>query len=65
MIPDGVSTSELIQHAIVGLVALWALTVVLRKVLGVFEKRPASQAPACGNCAAGQAAHKKPGTPSR
>jgi hypothetical protein len=33
---------ELVQHAAVSVVALGALAVVLRRVLGVFESRPAA-----------------------
>lgn len=55
---------ELVQHAIVSLVALGALGVVIRKVRGVFETRPPSQPPGCGTCAAGHAAQKKQAPPS-
>ncbi|BCS31575.1 hypothetical protein TBR22_A07770 [Luteitalea sp. TBR-22] len=59
----GASAGDLMQHATVSLVALGALGVVLRRVLGVFEPRPpAGQAgaaggphaagPACSHCAA-------------
>ncbi len=58
---------ELVQHVTVFVIALAAAAVVLRKVLGVFERRPAGSAagathgasPACGHCAAGHAAMKK------
>jgi hypothetical protein len=54
--------NELVQHAAVSLVALGALAVVLRRVLGVFESRPAASpsstgtphagGPSCSHCAA-------------
>lgn len=53
------AAGELIQHATVFVVALGALAVVLRKVLGVFDRRPAAQKPACGTCASGAVAHRK------
>jgi hypothetical protein len=53
---------ELVQHAAVSVVALGALAVVLRRVLGVFESRPAAApgsagtphagGPSCSHCAA-------------
>lgn len=68
MIPETATIGELVQHALVTLVALGAAGVVLRRVLGVFE-RPASQSsspgaphatgPACSHCAAGNAAQKR------
>ncbi len=59
---------ELVQHATVFVIALAAAVIVLRKVLGVFERRPANQTtggahsagPACSHCAAGNAAMAKP-----
>ena len=64
MIPDATTVNAFVQHATVSAVALGALAVVLRRVLGVFEKRPAGQsgaaaAPGCSHCAAGSAAAKK------
>ena len=58
---------EFAQHIAVFVIALVAAIVVVRKVLGVFETRPAAQAqgsgssarPACSHCASGSAAMKK------
>jgi hypothetical protein len=64
--PDAATMNDFLQHAVVTAVALGALTVVLRRVLGVFERRPPTSAPAstqgapgCSHCAAGSAAQKK------
>jgi len=60
--PAAASIGDLLQHATVTAVALGALGVVLRRVLGVFETRPAGPAapsPGCSHCAAGSAAAKK------
>ena len=64
--PDAATVNGFVQHAVVSAVALGALGVVLRRVLGVFERRPpaspagmAQGAPGCSHCAAGSAAHKK------
>jgi hypothetical protein len=45
---DAMTVGELIQHALVTVVAFGALAIVLRKVLGVFDKRPAASGPAAG-----------------
>ena len=65
--PDAATVNGFVQHAVVSVVALGALGVVLRRVLGVFERRrPASSpgmthgASGCSHCAAGSAAQKKP-----
>ncbi len=64
----GAPPYEFVQHVVVFLVAIAAAFVVLRKVLGVFEARQSGQSPgpgahaaspACGHCAAGNAAMKK------
>jgi hypothetical protein len=53
---DAMTVGELIQHALVTIVAFGALAVVLRKVLGVFDKRQASTpapgrpSPTCSHC---------------
>ena len=73
--PDMTSLTDSVQHLIVTLVALGALAIVLRKVLGVFgggaivssttasgSGKPSSAAPACGHCAAGTAATTGPRT---
>lgn len=61
MIPAGMRLGEVVQHAIVALVAMGAVAVVLRRVLGVFEPRPATPTaaggtpaggPGCSHCAA-------------
>ena len=64
--PDAATVNGFVQHAVVSAVALGALAVVLRRVLGVFERRPpasspgvAQAAPGCSHCAAGNAAQKK------
>jgi len=68
--PDAIALVDSAQHVIVTLVALGALAIVLRKVLGVFggaststaapgTARPPSAAPNCGHCAAGTAATTK------
>lgn len=68
MIPAAATLNEIVQHLTVSAVALAACVVVLRRVLGVFERRPttptegpglANATPACGHCAAGSAAAKK------
>ena len=68
MIPEAASVNELVQHAVVSAVALGAVAVVLRRVLGVFETRPGNPpgtggagqpAPGCSHCAAGTAAQKQ------
>ena len=62
MNPAAASVGNLLQHATVTAVALGALGVVLRRVLGVFGTRPAgpaASAPACSHCASGSAAHAK------
>ena len=38
--PDAATVNDFVQHAVVSVVALGALGVVLRRVLGVFERRP-------------------------
>ena len=43
MMPDASTVNAFVQHATVTVIALGALTVVLRRVLGVFGKRPAAQ----------------------
>lgn len=68
MNPAAASVGDLLQHATVTAVALGALGVVLRRVFGVFGRRPApaagagsagiSGSPACSHCAAGSAAAK-------
>lgn len=63
---DAMTFGDLVQHATVCLVALAALAVIVRRVLGVFETRPAGRgsaggpgaAPACSHCASGHAAQK-------
>ena len=64
--PDAATMNGFVQHAVVSAVALGALAVVLRRVLGVFERRPpassagtAQAAPGCRHCAPGNAAQKK------
>ena len=64
--PDIATLNDAVQHALVSVVALGALAVVLRRVLGAFERRPPSSsagtapgAPGCSHCAAGSAAHKQ------
>lgn len=66
--PEVASMGQLLQHVAVTLVALGALVVVARRVLGVFESRPAGShpapgtpgtGPACSHCAAGAAAQRK------
>jgi hypothetical protein len=64
--PDALTINGFVQDAVVSAVALGALAVVLRRVLGVFERRPpvsspgaAHGAPGCSHCAAGAAAQKK------
>jgi hypothetical protein len=64
--PDTVTLYDVVQHALVSVVALAALGVVLRRVLGVFGGRPPASpegttqgAPGCSHCAAGSAAHTK------
>jgi hypothetical protein len=64
--PDAATMNGFVQHAVVSAIALGALAVVLRRVLGVFERRPPAptpggtqQAPGCSHCAAGAAAQKK------
>ena len=64
--PDTATLNDVLQHALVSVVALGALAVVLRRVLGAFERRPpassagtATGAPGCSHCAAGSAAHSK------
>jgi hypothetical protein len=54
---DAMTAGEIVQHAVVTLVAIAALFVVLRKVLGVFDKRqaasptaPAGPSPTCSHC---------------
>ena len=68
MIPEAASVNEIVQHAVVSAVALGAVAVVLRRVLGVFETRQANPpgssgagqvAPGCSHCAAGSAAQRK------
>jgi hypothetical protein len=67
MNPAAASLGDLVQHVTVTAVALGALGVVLRRVLGVFETRPSAAGrpsgsaatPACSHCAAGSAAAKK------
>jgi hypothetical protein len=66
VIPDTAPLNDLVQHAVVSIVALGALGVVLRRVLGVFDRRPSTTpgattqgAPGCSHCAAGSAVHKK------
>jgi hypothetical protein len=63
-----VAIDQLAQHVAVGVVALLAFAVVVRRVLGVFERPPgqssspgASHAtgPACSHCASGSAAQKR------
>ena len=60
--------AELWQHALVTLVAVLALGIVLKRVVGVFESRPpggparpgaAAGASACAHCASGAAATAK------
>lgn len=56
MNPAAAGIGELVQHVTVTAVAIGALGVVLKRVLGVFETRPAGPAapsPACSHCAAG------------
>lgn len=66
MISDVATMSEIVQHAVVSVVALAALAMVLRRVLGVFETRPTSGSgvahhpSGCSHCATGNAAAKKP-----
>ena len=43
--PDAATMNGLVQHAVVSAVALGALAVVLRRVLGVFERRPPASSP--------------------
>jgi hypothetical protein len=46
----------MLQHATVTVVAIGALGVVVRRVLGVFERRPvgpAAPSPGCSHCASG------------
>ena len=73
--PGGISFAEAWQHVIVTIVALGALAIVLRKVIGVFggasPSAPASgptgassAAPNCGHCAAGTAATSRLLNPS-
>ncbi len=59
MMSEATALGDIVQHVVVSAVALGALVVVLRRVLGVFETRPVSQrgpgqatgaAPACGHC---------------
>jgi len=66
MMPAAVTMNGFVQHAVVSAVALGALAVVLRRVFGVFERRPpvsspgaTHAAPGCSHCAAGAAAQKK------
>jgi len=69
-VSEALAIDQLAQHVTVGIVALVAFAVVVRRVLGVFE-RPGGQAsspgaphaagPACSHCAAGNAAMKKHG----
>ncbi len=67
--PEVATMGQLLQHVVVTLVALGAVVVVARRVLGVFESRPAGShpgqgtpgaGPACSHCAAGAAAQRKP-----
>ncbi len=64
MIADAATVNELVQHAVVSVVALAALAMVLRRVLGVFETRPsqgsgtAHHAAGCSHCATGTAGAK-------
>ena len=64
--PDTATINDVVQHVLVSAVALGALGVVLRRLLGTFERQPpassggiAQGAPGCSHCAAGNAAHKK------
>lgn len=51
--------SELLQHLVVGIVALLAAWVVVRRVFGVFA--PAREAsPGCSTCASNPAAGTRP-----
>ena len=67
MIPDAASLNEIVQHAVVSVVALGAVAVVLRRVVGVFETRTGNPpgagtgqpTPGCSHCAAGTAAQRK------
>ena len=55
---DAMTVGEVVQHVLVTLVAVAALAVVLRKVLGGFDKRQASApggaAPTCSHCPTGR-----------
>ncbi len=70
MIADAATMSDIVQHAVVSVVALGALAMVLRRVLGVFETRPTSGSggahhpSGCSHCPTGSAA-AKPSPPSR
>jgi hypothetical protein len=64
--PDAITMNGFVQHAVVSAVALGALAVVLRRVFGVFDRRPPASspgmsqvAPGCSHCAAGAAAQRK------
>jgi hypothetical protein len=68
VIPEAASVNEIVQHAVVSAIALGAVGVVLRRVLGVFDTRPANPpgaggarqaTPGCSHCAAGSAARHK------
>lgn len=67
---DAMTVGELIQHALVTVVAFGALAIVLRKVLGVFDKRPAAgaptpgrPAPTCSHCPTEVGRNGPPGLP--
>ena len=48
VMPDAATVNGFVQHAVVSVVALGALGVVLRRVLGVFERRPPASSAGIG-----------------